>query len=84
MARMFNPDGSCPIDELTYREAQGICKMLGLKAIGRRKVLEDRLNDYEDEKDIRLKIYIHTIVGNGNPPSNKEYSYKVMEIANNE
>ena len=78
---MFNPDGSCPIDELTYREAQRICKMLDLKAIGRRQVLEDRLSDYEDKKDIRLKIFIHTIVGNGNPPSNKEYSYKVLEVA---
>lgn len=84
MARMFKPDGSCPIDELTYREAQRICKMLNLKAIGRRQVLEDRLNNYEDKKDIRLKIFIHTIVGNGNSPSNKEYSYKVLEVANNE
>ena len=83
--RMFNPDGSCPLDELTYREAQRICKTLGLRAIGRRQVLEDRLSDYEDEKDIRLKIFIYTIVGsNGNPPTNKEYSYKVMEIRNNE
>ena len=84
MARMFNPDGSCPLDELTYREAQRICKILGLRAIGRRQVLENRLSDYEDEKDIRLKIYIHTIVGNENPPSDKEYSYKVLEVANNE
>ena len=85
MARMFNPDGSCPIDELTYREAQRICKMLGLLAKGRRQVLEDRLSDYEDEKSIRLKIFIYTIVGsNGNPPSGQEYSYKVLEIENKE
>lgn len=41
MARMFNPDGSCPIDELEYKELQRICKMLDLKAIGKRQVLED-------------------------------------------
>ncbi len=81
---MFNPDGSINIDKLTYREAQRICKTLGLRAVGRRQILEDRLSDYEDEKGIRLKIFIYTIVGNGNPPSNKEYSYKVMEIKNNE
>ena len=81
---MFNPDGSCPIDELTYREAQRICKMLSLKAVGRRQVLEDRLSDYEDEKGIRLKIYIYTIVGDGTPPSKKDYSYKVLEVENNE
>ena len=83
MARMFNPDGSCPIDELTYYEAQRICKMLGLSAVGRRQILEDRLGDYEDEKSIRLKIFIYTIVGsNSNPSSKKEYSYKVLEVEN--
>ena len=85
MTRMFNPDGSCSLDELTYREAQRICKLLKLPAKGRRQVLEDRLNNYENEKGIRLKIFIHTIVGlNGNPPSKKEYSYKVLEVKNND
>ena len=85
MARMFNPDGRCSLDELTYCEAQRICKMLGLRAVGRRQILEDRLNDYEDEKSIRLKIFIYTIVGSkGNPPSKKEYSYKVLEVKNND
>ena len=46
MARMFNPDGSCPLDELTYREAQRMCKLLGLPAVGRRQVLENQLSDY--------------------------------------
>ena len=81
MARMFSPDGSCPIDELTYCEAQRICKMLGISALGRRQVLEDRLSNYEDEKNIRLKIFIYTIV---NRSSKKEFACKVLEVrANN-
>ena len=82
--RMLNSDGSIDVQDMTYRELQRICKMLGLRAIGRRQVLEDRLNNYEDKKDIRLKIFIYTIVGDGNPPSKKEYSYKVLEVKNNE
>ena len=81
MARMFSPDGSCPINELTYREAQRICKMLGLLAVGRRQVLEDRLSNYEYEKDIRLKIFIYTIVNRSNE---KEFACKVLEVRAND
>ena len=82
MARMFSPDGSCPIDELTYREAQRICKMLGLRAVGRRQVLEDRLSDYEEEKGIWLKIFLYmTVSPDGKYLTSKKYSYKILEVA---
>ena len=85
MARMFNPDGSCSLDELTYREAQHVCKMLGLRAVGRRQVLEDRLTDYEDEKNIRLKVFLYmTVSPDGKYLTSKKYSYKVLEIENKE
>ena len=86
MTRMFSPDGSCPIDELTYKEAQKVCKMLGLSAVGRRQVLEDRLSEYEDEKGIRLKIFIYTIINRSSvapqltpKAGDKEFAIKVLE-----
>ena len=81
--RMLNPDGSISIMDLSYREAQRICKMLGLRATGKYEDLEERLYDYEEERGITLKIYIYTIVKpNEQSNSAKEYSYKVLEIEN--
>ena len=81
--RMLNPDGSISIMDLSYREAQRICKMLGLRAVGKHEDLEERLYDYEEEKNITLKIFMYTIVKpNEQSKSTNEYSYKVLEIEN--
>ena len=77
MARMFNSDGSCDVQDLTYREIQIACKMLGLRAIGTRSVLVDRLDNYEEEKGVWLKIFIYTIIDRSN---DKEYSIEIKEI----
>ena len=77
MARMFNSDGSCDVQDLTYREIQIACKMLGLRAVGTRSVLVNRLDNYEEEKAIALKIFIYTIV---NRSSDKEYSIEIKEV----
>ena len=39
--RMLNPDGSISIMDLTYHEAQRICKMLGLRATGKSALSRD-------------------------------------------
>ena len=88
--RMLNPDGSISIMDLSYREAQRICKMLGLRATGKHDDLEERLYDYEEERGITLKVFVYTIVKppvalsqpNEQSNSTKEYSYKVLEIEN--
>lgn len=54
---MYNPDGSIPLDDLTYRQLQVLCKEYGVKATGRHNVLVERLEDYEIENDTRLKVY---------------------------
>ena len=81
--RMLNPDGSCSIVDLSYREAQRICKMLGLRATGKHEDLEKRLYDYEEDRGITLKVFVYIIIKpNEQCSSNKEYSYKVLEIEN--
>ena len=81
--RMLNPDGSISIMDLTYHEAQRICKMLGLRATGKSDDLVERLYDYEAQKNITLKIFICTIISpNEQSLNNKEYSYKVLEVSN--
>lgn len=77
--RMLNSDGSIDVQDLTYKEIQRVCKMLGLRATGTRSMLVDSLDSYEDEKGIWLKIFIYTIV---NRSSEKEFACKVLEIEN--
>lgn len=81
--RMLNADGSISLMDLTYREIQRVCRMLGLKATGKHEDLEERLYDYEEERGITLKVFVYTIVKPNEPSlKTKEYSYKVLEIEN--
>ena len=83
--RMLNPDGTVSIYDLSYCEAQRICKMLGLCATGKHEDLEERLYGYEESKNITLEVFIYTIVKpNEASLNNKEYSYKVLEVENND
>ena len=80
--RMLNADGSISLMDLSYREAQRICKMLGLRATGKHEDLEERLYDCEQKRDITLKVFVYTIVkSNEQSINNKEYSYKVLEVS---
>ena len=67
------------LQDLTYREIQRVCKMLGLPAVGTRSILINNLEEYEDKKGIWLKIFIYTIV---NRSSEKEFACKILEVSN--
>ena len=77
--RILNGDGSCDMQDLTYREIQRVCKMLSLPATGTKSMLIDSLDSYEDEKGIWLKVFIYTIVNRSNE---KEFACKILEVSN--